>query len=173
MRRAVVLLVAMFVITGCAAQPAAAPPTAPPAPVATEAPPAEPGLTPTQRPIPETAASYVAISARTWALIVKDPDKYFGRGYKLWACITQFDAATGPDVFRGNASYRDEPDWYLASDNALFGGDEAKLADFVQGDVVAMTVVDGGSYSYDTQIGGNTTVPIFRVVTIKHASGSC
>jgi hypothetical protein len=173
MRRALVILVAMLVITGCSTQPAAAPPSAPPAAAATEAPPAEPNLPSTQRPIPETASSYAAISARTWALVVKDPDKYFGRGYRIWACITQFDAATGTDAFRANASYRDEPDWYLGGDNALFIGDETKLEDFVKGDAVALSVVDGGSYSYDTQIGGNTTAPIFRVVTIKRASGSC
>jgi hypothetical protein len=172
MHRAVGMLMAMLVVTGCSAQPGAAAITVPPAPAATVAPADEPGTVPGQRPIPETASSYATISARTWALIVKDPDKYFGRGYKLWACITQFDAATGADVFRADASYRNEPNWYLANDNALFAGDEAKLADFVKGDVVALAVVDGGSYSYDTQIGGSTTVPIFRVVTIKRASDS-
>jgi hypothetical protein len=36
-----------------------------------------------------------------------------------------------------------------------------------------MSVVNLGSYSYDTQIGGNTTVPMFRVIKIKREKGSC
>jgi hypothetical protein len=39
---------------------------------------------------------------------VKAPDNYIGDTYKLWGCITQFDAATGIDSFRAEASYRNE-----------------------------------------------------------------
>jgi hypothetical protein len=38
---------------------------------------------------------------------------------------------------------------------------------------LATSVVSLGSYSYDTQIGGNTTVPLFQVVKIKLEKGSC
>lgn len=110
-------------------------------------------------------------SKRTWAKIVKSPDRYTGQGFKLWACITQFDAATGEDSFRGDTSYKKLKYWY-EGDNALFTGDANRLADFVQGDVVAMNVVGLGSYSYDTQIGGNTTAPLFQVVKITR-KGSC
>lgn len=95
-----------------------------------------------------------------------------GRGYKLWGCITQFDAATGPDTFRAQTSYRNESYWWSDGVNVFFSGSEAKLADFVESDIVSMNVVSLGSYSYDTQDGGNTTVPMFRVVSIRRR-GSC
>lgn len=44
------------------------------------------------------------------------------------------------------------------------GGDESKLANFVQDDIIYAKVVSLGSYSYDTQIGGGTTVPLFYAV---------
>ncbi len=33
------------------------------------------------------------------------PDNYIGKGYYLWGCIFQFDAATGPKSILANASY--------------------------------------------------------------------
>jgi len=104
---------------------------------------------------------------------VKAPDNYTGKAYRVYGCITQFDAATGADQFRAQASYQNEAYWYTNGANALFSGDEAKLADFVQGDIVSMKVLSMGSYSYDTQSGGNTTVPLFTVVSITRLSGSC
>lgn len=103
---------------------------------------------------------------------MKAPDDYIGRGYKLWACITQFDAATGPDMFRADASYQNEEYWALDGENTFFSGEQAQLSDFVTDDVVAMNVISLGSYSYDTQVGGNTTVPMFEVVKITR-KGSC
>ncbi len=116
--------------------------------------------------------SFKALSKRNWQKLVKAPDNYMGGGYKVWACITQFDAATGADTFRGDASYHKLSDWYLG-DNALFTGYEEDLADFVQGDIVSMNVASLGSFSYDTQIGGNTTVPLFFVYKIKRLKGNC
>ncbi|OGO53566.1 MAG: hypothetical protein A2V85_08090 [Chloroflexi bacterium RBG_16_72_14] len=113
------------------------------------------------------------LSKRAWQKVVKSPDTYMGKGYKLWACIWQFDAATGADGFLGYASYRREDYWALDGENAAFAGDAAQLSDFVEGDIVAMSVVGLGSYSYDTQVGGNTTVPSFQVVKIKRQKGSC
>ena len=95
------------------------------------------------------------------------------KGLQALGCISQFDAATGLDSFRAQASYRNETYWYSDGVNAFFSGDEAMLADFVAKDVVAMTVLSLGSYSYDTQNGGNMTVPMFQIVTIKRISGSC
>jgi hypothetical protein len=59
---------------------------------------------------------------------VKAPDKYTGGHYVVWACVTQFDAATGSDSFRGQASYKKLTYWYSDGDNALFNGDEDALA---------------------------------------------
>ena len=84
----------------------------------------------------------------------------------------QFDAATGPEDFLANASYRKETYWSLYGENADFTGKESKLSDFVEGDMVYMKVVSNGSLSYDTQAGGNTTVPTFDIVSISR-KGSC
>jgi hypothetical protein len=46
------------------------------------------------------------------------------------------------------------------------------LEDFVEDDMVVMNVTSLGSFSYDTQIGGNTTVPLFTVDKITR-KGSC
>ena len=116
--------------------------------------------------------SYKALGKRGWQKVVKAPDNYLGNGYKVWACITQFDAATGDDTFRGDASYHKLKYWFNG-DNSIFTGDASQLADYVQGDIVAMSVVSAGSFSYDTQVGGNTTVPAFLVVKIKRLKGSC
>lgn len=128
-----------------------------------------PEPTPSPTPVPLT---YATLTSREWAQLVKAPDSYTGMGYQLLGCITQFDAATGLDTFRAQASYQNEASWYADGVNAFFNGDEAQLADFVANDVVAMSVVSLGSYSYDTQAGGNTTVPLFSVVTIQR-KGSC
>jgi hypothetical protein len=121
---------------------------------------------------PPLPTSYATLTARAWSLLVKAPDNYIGKGYKVWACITQFDAATGLDSFRGQASYAKQAYWFTDGVNTFFTGDEAKLSTFVQDDIVYMTVVAAGSYSYDTQNGGNTTVPLFQVVSIRRI-GSC
>jgi hypothetical protein len=125
-------------------------------------------------PVPHLPGSYASLSSRAWAKLVKSPDSYLGNGYKVWACITQFDAATGLDSFRGQASFRKESlyNWYSNASNAFFSGDATQLADFVSDDVVSMSVMSLGSFSYDTQNGGNTTVPLFQVVKIARV-GSC
>ena len=122
---------------------------------------------PTPKPV-----VYAVLSDRSWQKVVKAPDKYFGRTYQVWACISQFDAATGADTFRGQGSNKKRSYWYLDADNALFTGDEDQLSDFVQDDVVLMRVTVLGSFSYDTQNGGNTTVPSFEVDRISR-KGSC
>jgi hypothetical protein len=103
---------------------------------------------------------------------VKAPDDYIGRTYQVWACVTQFDAATGPDTFRGEASNKKREYWFLDGENALFTGDVRQLDDIVQDDVVVMNVSSLGSFTYDTQIGGATTVPWFSVAKITR-KGSC
>ncbi len=103
---------------------------------------------------------------------MKSPDKYLGKAYQVWGCISQFDAATGDDAFRAQASYAKQSYWYTDADNALFTGDADQLANFVQDDVVFMNVISLGSFTYDTQIGGSTTVPMFLVDKITR-KGSC
>jgi hypothetical protein len=51
-------------------------------------------------------------------------------------------------------------------------GDRTVTLEDAGPDVVYMKVVSEGSYSYDTQAGGNSTVPQFRVVSTSR-KGSC
>jgi hypothetical protein len=142
-------------------------------PVPTEA--ATPTLAPTPEPTPEPTAapvSYAKLTSRAWAKVVKSPDSYIGKGYQVWGCISQFDAATGTDSFRAEASYKNQEYWYSDSENAYFTGNATTLSDFVQGDIVFMKVISLGSLTYDTQIGGSTTVPLFEVERIIR-KGSC
>lgn len=127
---------------------------------------------PTATPAPQKI-TYATLTKRQWQKLVKNPDAHLFDTYKVWACISQFDSATGDDTFRGQASYKNLAYWYSDGDNAFFTGDADQLADFVQGDIVAMSVTDGGSYSYETTLGGNITVPIFYVDKIKRLKGSC
>lgn len=140
-----------------------------PAPTPVVTPPPTPKPTPVVTLPPTT---YETLTSRQWAKVVKSPDDYLGETYKLWGCISQFDAATGDDAFRAQASYRREDYWYSDGENALFSGDADELSDFVADDVVVMDVTAFGSFTYDTQIGGSTTVPLFYVDKITR-KGDC
>jgi hypothetical protein len=105
-------------------------------------------------------------------LIVKAPDDYTGNAYTVWGCITQFDAATGEGAFLAQSSYAWLAYWHSEGDQAYLQGNAALLTDFVEDDVVSMTVISEGSFSFDTQAGGNTTVPQFEVTGIT-LEGSC
>lgn len=117
--------------------------------------------------------SFATLSDRGWKRLVKNPEATKGRGYVLYACVWQFDGATGPTQFLASASYRKETYWYSDGENVSVSGEVGRLDDVVEGDIVWMRVISLGSYSYDTQAGGNTTVPAFEVVQIKRQKGSC
>ena len=146
--------------------------TAPPAPT-TKAPEAPKTTAPAPAPAPKTTApasmQYSAISARDFKLLAKDPDAYAGKGYVVYGTVTQFDAATGNRGFLASTGPAKvaASDWYLLEQNTALTGDAAMLAPIVEGDLFEAQVVVVGSYSYDTQIGGNTTVPEFKVITIS------
>jgi hypothetical protein len=149
-------------------------------PAATPAPTAKP--TPKAAPKPKTKAApkpkpkpkpYKRQSKRGWQQIVKSPDRHLFKQVEIWGCITQFDAATGDDTFRADASYKNwKGDWWFNGDNAIFTGSKKQLRRFLEDDIVWMRVSVFGSFSYDTQIGGSTTVPLFFVDQIKRV-GSC
>lgn len=132
--------------------------------------------TPSDDPIDEPTdppMTFAKLTSRQWARLVKAPDDYTGNGYVVWACITQFDAATGDDAFRAQASYAKIAYWYSDGTNAYFSGTgSGSLDPFVQNDVVLMNVVALGSTTYTTTLGGSVTVPEFEVEKITR-KGSC
>lgn len=100
--------------------------------------------------------------------VVRDPDAVIGQLFRIAVVVAQFDAATGPCTFRGY--YDNEPREYsfeYEGDNAVFTSTEPAcpvLDGIDNDDVVWLTVESTGSISYDTQIGGSTTVPAFEVL---------
>ncbi len=110
------------------------------------------------------------MGTRDFALLAKDPDSHAGRVFRVFGEVTQFDAATGDDQFLARSGAKKSAVEYGYTDyeqNTLFTGDRAMLKDIVEGDVFAAVVEVEGSESYETQIGGNTTVPKFRVLRIE------
>ncbi len=101
--------------------------------------------------------------------IVKNPDAIKGQYFQMYVQIFQYDAATGPCGFLAywdsnshsyNFDYR--------GDNASFVSGSAGVCPALngidEGDTVRVWAQSLGSYSYDTQSGGNTTVPKFNVL---------
>lgn len=111
-------------------------------------------------------STYEVISPRDYALLVKNPDAAKGRKLVIYGYVTQFDAATGTTAFRANTGAAPQADWYDYDVNSLVvapAGQSNILTNVVKGDFVTMYAEVIGAYSYDTQIGGNTTAPQFQV----------
>lgn len=111
------------------------------------------------------------LSARELSLVVKRPDDHVGDVMVVYGNITQFDAATGTCIFRANIAHTNMADTWDYEHNSMFAGGDGDadcelLDDFVTDDEVRITATSLGSFSYDTQIGGNTTVPMFNVEKI-------
>ncbi|RII42699.1 hypothetical protein DWB68_06015 [Galactobacter valiniphilus] len=109
-----------------------------------------------------------SLSVRDLNKLVKKPDSSKGKSFVLYGQVTQFDAATGECVFRANVSESRQSSKYNYEHNSmLVAGDTESdcsiLDDVVTDDIVKVHATSMGSYSYDTQIGGNTTVPMFYV----------
>ncbi len=166
----ILILMAALAVVACGGSGGVTAPNATIVARGTDAAPSDPPASPTiaiKKP-----ASYAKLSDRDWKRVVKAPDKYVNKGFVLWACVSQFDAATGTGGFRAYASNKKVETWVLDGVNAVFTAPEKRLEDIVEGDLVSMKVIGAGSYSYDTQAGGNTTVPSFEVASISR-KGSC
>lgn len=113
------------------------------------------------------------LTARELAKIVKKPDSFVDKNVTVYAKITQFDSATGPCIFRADISNARVGKYDFEHNSMFVAGDGVSnckiLDDFVSDDIVKITATVTGSLSYDTQIGGSTTVPKFEVVKIKRS----
>lgn len=130
-----------------------------------------PTPTPTEEPGPDLAA-FQPLDERAYALLARDPDAHIGDQLILTGVVTQFDAATGRCTFRANTGHTQMESSFDYGQNALFmSGDGSSdcpvLDDVVQDDHVRLWVEALGSFSYDTQIGGSTTVPSFEVLQVE------
>ncbi|MFC9298469.1 hypothetical protein ACFTWH_07800 [Streptomyces sp. NPDC057011] len=147
-------------------------PGRPPTPTASPTPSPKPTPTPTPSPTPSFVfkeSDYTELEERDYKKMVRDPDAHVGKSYKIYGRITQFDAATGRNIFRANIG----PGRLAASksydydDNAYFLGVSTVIEDVVEDDLVVLYVQCLGSYSYRTALGGTLTVPSFNVVKVN------
>lgn len=91
--------------------------------------------------------------------VVKDPAAHQGEHMLLRVVVSQFDSATGPQTFRADVGGS-------VAINAAFTGQQSDLDPVVQGDTVEVLATVIGPWTYTTQIGGATTVPLFGVDSI-------
>lgn len=141
-----------------------------PAPTAeaTEVPSEEPEEVAPPAPSAPDLATFAPTDDRTWALIAKDPDAHAGTNLILYGTITQFDSATGRcAMLISTAATQQEMSFdYEQSVMAVSGDWDAVCPTFdplVEDDHVQIWATVKQSFSYDTQIGGNTTVPMVEV----------
>lgn len=126
-----------------------------------EAPPREEPSQDEEEPEPKEAKR---VTKREWAKVIKDPDAYIGDRFIIYGEVTQFDSATGKDALRADTAHKDTTEYgYFDGENTMMSGTAELLDDVVKDDVFKATVTVLGSYSYDTQIGGNTTVPQLQI----------
>ena len=125
---------------------------------------------------PSTSASvppppHRAVDAREWQVIAKDPDAYEGERIVVHGHVTQIDPAAGTSTVRANVdgvAHGDDERAYLKfKTNTMLSGDAKALDGVVSGDLFTAEVTVSGSMSYDTQVGGNATVPVLAIDSIQ------
>lgn len=131
--------------------------------------PAEPR--PAHDPTRLDRSTYQSLTAREFALMAKDPDAWAGRKIVVYGVITQFDPATGATTFRADTGPAPVTNVYDYDQNTLVTAHDADMVtNFVEKDRVTMYVEVQGSITYDTQIGGSTTVPSLMANIIESTS---
>lgn len=152
-----------------------------PKPVATESAVAE---EPSREPVEETTpepppapvtpdlSTFTEIDDRSWALIAKDPDSHAGTNVILYGSIMQFDSATGRcSMLIDTAATQKESSWDYEQSVMAYAGDASTVCPvfdpLVEDDHVKVWATVRQSFSYDTQIGGNTTVPMVEVWQVE------
>lgn len=111
--------------------------------------------------------TYIELSERDFQLLIKDPDAGVGQKHVIYGEVTQLDAATGNRGMRIDAMATPPTETYVIGDNAVVSVDDPTiLQPIVSGDRVRLFVTVKGALSYDTQIGGSTTVPEFSAAMI-------
>jgi hypothetical protein len=128
--------------------------------------PASPAAPPPSAP----AEPHRKLSARDWQVIAKNPDAHIGERVIVHGRVTQFDAATGTTAFRASVDGVRQKRAYDYDTNTLLTGDAVDLQDIVVDDEFTAEVMVRGSLTYQTQIGGSTTVPVLLVRTISRTS---
>ena len=124
-----------------------------------------PAPKPPPKPKPQPAKN---VTSREYAKILKNPDNYIGDRIIVYGQVNQFDSATGDDTFLASTAHRNTMEYgYFDGENTMLTGPAGRLDDLVEDDVFKASVTVLGSQDYDTQIGGNTSVLLLEVNSIK------
>ncbi|MEV0889977.1 DUF4190 domain-containing protein [Promicromonospora sp. NPDC050262] len=115
-------------------------------------------------PAPE---EFVRLDAAQWESIAKNPDEAQGRAVVVFAEVMQFDGSTGPDRFLAGAGVDQPGSAYELETQSVFVAEEALLDGVEAGDVLKIHAVVDGSFTYENQIGGASTVPALTVAKIE------
>lgn len=179
---AIATLVSLVMTIGFGTLAANLPQSSPdPKPVATQSADAvEPDPEPTSEATPEPPpapttpdlSTFVETDDRNWALIAKDPDAHAGVNVILYGSITQFDSATGrcAMLISTAGTVKEYSYEYDQNTMAMSGDGDTQCPAFdplIEDDHVKIWASVVESFSYDTQIGGNTTVPLIEVWQVE------
>ncbi|MFV9634448.1 hypothetical protein [Mycobacterium neumannii] len=116
-------------------------------------------------------STYESLTAREFALMAKDPHAWAGQKIVVYGVITQFDSATGATSFRADTGPAPVTNAYDYDQNTFVTAHDADMvANFVQKDRVTLYVEVQGAMTYETQIGGSTTVPSLMANIIESTS---
>lgn len=115
-------------------------------------------------------ANYKPLTDRDFALLVKDPDAHASEMVIIYGQVSQFDAATGTSEFRANtgALPPSGPVTIYEQNSYVTVPDPGLTANVVKDDVLRIYATVAGSYSYELQRGGETTVPRFTAYIIDN-----
>jgi hypothetical protein len=108
------------------------------------------------------------LSDRDFELWVRNADDHKGEKLVIYGEVFQFDTVTGPSAFLADVAGTEQDYAYEYDITAsVAAASEELLADVVEDDIVKMWVVGAGTYTYDTAMGGQNTVPLFLVTQIE------
>lgn len=111
---------------------------------------------------------YKELSERDYALLVRNADEHIGELVTIYGGIWQFDTITGPDQFLAHTSSVEHSRFYEYDEDALLIGTADMFHELVEDDFFKAYVRGGGSWTYDTAIGGSNTVAVFFVDDIEY-----
>ncbi|KXF84340.1 hypothetical protein D092_20675 [Rhodococcus ruber Chol-4] len=115
-------------------------------------------------------AAYEQLNTRDFALIARDSAAAQGRKIVLYGYVSQFDSATGTNQFRASVDSQPLGSWYEYDHNVVIkASDRGLVANVVEDDLITMWVEVDEPLTYDTTLGGSTTVPSFRLNMIQVA----
>jgi hypothetical protein len=142
--------------------------TSPPTPTTT---PQAPTATPTTTP-PSSAAppalpdTFETVTERQWKRMAERPDDHTGRTLIVYGQITQFDDATGKDMFLASVGARRATDDGGYDTNTMLYGDPKVLGDIAADDEFQAKVTVLKAYTYQSLV-GPTRVPLLLVHSLR------